>query len=61
MPVSLLSLVLPIVFIVLLIRGARRGKRGFLRSVGVVVAITALVALPFYVRRLVVHVPELAR
>jgi len=61
MQVSLLPLVLPIIFIVLLIRGARRGKRGFLRSVGVVVAITALVALPFYVRRLVVHVPELAR
>ena len=49
MPVSLLPLVLPIVFIVLLMRGALRGKRAFLRAVGVVVGITALVALPFYV------------
>src|SRR4051812_4704001 len=49
MPVSPLPLLLPIIFIVLLVRGARRGKRGFLRAVALVVGITALVALPFYV------------
>jgi hypothetical protein len=49
MPVSPLPLLLPIVFIVLLILGARRGKRGFLRAVAIVVGITAVVALPFYI------------
>lgn len=49
MPVSLFSLVLPIVFLVLLIRGAIRGKRAFLRAVVIVVAIIAVVALPFYI------------
>jgi len=49
MPVSPLPLLLPIVFIVLLILGARRGTRGFLRAVKNVFAITAVVTLPFYV------------
>ena len=48
MPVSPLPLLLPIIFIVLLVLGARRGKRGFLRAVALVVGITALVALPFF-------------
>ena len=49
MPVSPLPLVLPIIFIVLLIRGALRGKRTFLRAIGIVVGITAVVTLPFYI------------
>jgi hypothetical protein len=49
MPVSLFPLVLPIVFLILLIRGAIRGKRAFLRAVGIVVAIIGVVALPFYI------------
>jgi hypothetical protein len=48
MPVSFLPLLLPVVFIVLLIRGAVRGKQAFFRSVALVIGITALVALPFY-------------
>lgn len=49
MPVSPLPLLLPIAFIVLLIWGARRGRRGFLRAVCWVVALTALVTLPFFI------------
>ena len=49
MPVSFLPLVLPIIFFVLLIRGARNGKRAFVRSVVIVVAITGLCVMPFYV------------
>src|SRR6266446_5371750 len=49
MPVSPLPLVLPIVFVVLLIRGAIRGKRAFFHAVAIVLGITAVVALPFYI------------
>jgi hypothetical protein len=49
MPVSIFPLVLPIVFIVLLIRWAIRGKRAFVRAATIVVAIVAVVALPFYI------------
>ena len=49
MPVSFLPLLLPLVFIVLLIRGAIRGKRALLRATAIVIGITAIVALPFYV------------
>ena len=49
MPVSPLPLLLPIIFIVLLIRGTLRGKRTLMRAITVVVCITAVVALPFYI------------
>lgn len=49
MPVSLFSFLLPIVFIVVLCLGAFLGKKAFLRSVAAVIAITTVVALPFYI------------
>ena len=49
MPVSYLPLFLPIVFVVLLIRAALRGKRAVLRAVKIVIGVTAIVVLPFYV------------
>ncbi len=49
MPASLFPLLLPILFVVLLIRGALRGKRTFLRAIAIVACIIAVVALPFYI------------
>jgi hypothetical protein len=49
MPVSLFPLVLPMVFLVVLIRGAIRGKRAFLRAIAIVVTVTAVITLPFYI------------
>jgi TPR repeat protein len=37
------------IFIVLLIRGALRGKRTFLRAIAIVFGITSVIALPFYI------------
>lgn len=48
MPVSYLPLLLPAIFLVVLIWGMVRGKRAFIRAVTLVVTITALVTLPFY-------------
>lgn len=48
MSVSLFSLVLPGLFLVFLIRGAKRGKRAFLRALAVVTAVVTVVLLPFY-------------
>jgi hypothetical protein len=49
MPASPLPLLLPVVFIFLLIGGARRGKRSFLRAGAIVVGIVAVVSGPFYI------------
>lgn len=49
MPVSLFPLVLPVVFIVSLILAAIRGKRAFAWALVIIVAIIAIVVLPFYV------------
>ena len=49
MPVSPLPLLLPIIFVILLVRGAIRGRRSFLKALGWVIGLTALVTLPFFV------------
>ena len=49
MPVSYFPLVLPLVFFLILCRGATHGPKALLRSVFVVVALFALVTVPFYV------------
>ena len=49
MPVSFFPLVLPVIFIVLLVRGARRGRASVSRAFGIVFSLLALVTLPFYV------------
>ena len=49
MPVSYFPLVLPVIFIVLLIVGACRGRASFRRAIFIVLGLFALVTLPFYV------------
>src|SRR4051812_5473600 len=49
MPVSPLPLLLPIIFVILLVRGAIRGRRSFLKALGWVIGLTALVTVPFFV------------